>query len=77
MGGTWALLLGLREISSALAHRCEVQGRRVRVKPEAFGFLSLCSVLQLCWLCTWFSFFGFCLGCEAVLFSEVILFHVT
>lgn len=59
--------------------RSQVWGRRrgVGANPEVFGLLSLCSVMQLRWLFTWFSFFGFLLGCEVVLFSELILFHVT
>lgn len=35
MGGTWALLLGQRAISSTLAHRCEVQGRHVKSKTRS------------------------------------------
>lgn len=52
-------------------------GKGVGAKPEVFGLLSLCSVLHSHWLFTWFSFFGFCLGCEVILFSELIPFHVT
>lgn len=77
MGGIQALLLGLRDPPLHVRSQVWGEGRGVRAKPEVFGLLSLCSVLQLHWLFTWFSFFAFLLGCEVVLFSELVLFHVT
>lgn len=76
MGRTQALLSGLRNPHFPLGHRCGAE-EGASEQNQKSGLWSLCSVVQLRWLFTWFSFFGFLFGCEVVLFSELILFRVT